>query len=46
LVAIWAIFDALARDKRLYMSDAGAGWLRLPRWWLHPVKLKPAAGLV
>jgi hypothetical protein len=46
LPAIWEIFDRLARDKRLYMRDAGRGWLRLPRGRLHPVKLKPAAGLV
>jgi hypothetical protein len=28
------------------MSDAALGWLRLPPRRLHPVKLKPAAGLV
>jgi hypothetical protein len=28
------------------MSDAALGWLRLPPRQLHPVKLKPAAGLV
>jgi hypothetical protein len=46
MVAIWAIFEGVSRDKRRYLRDAALGWLRLPRRQPHPVNLKPAGGLV
>jgi hypothetical protein len=47
LVAIEASdFGGLAPDTRLYMRDAGLGLAAVARGQLHPVKLKPAVGLV
>ena len=46
LVVIWAIFGGLALDKRLYTRDAGPGLAAVARGQHHPVKLKPAVGLV
>jgi hypothetical protein len=40
------MFSGLALDKRRYTRDAGLGLAAVARGQHHPVKLKPAVGLV